>query len=66
MGAIVASGVSSGLTAGDPRPVAFVHGFHHALVVAGVIALAGALIAVTTLQHAHHRHEAAADLAEAA
>src|SRR5947207_4380852 len=66
MGAIVASGVSSGLAAGDPRPVAFVHGFHHALEVAGVIALAGALIAVATLQHAHHRHEAAADFAEAA
>ena len=66
MGAIVASGVSSGLAAGDSRPVAFVHGFHHALEVAGVIELAGALIALTTLQHAHHRREAAADFAEAA
>jgi EmrB/QacA subfamily drug resistance transporter len=69
MGAIVASGVSSGLAAGDPRPVAFVNGFHHALEVAAVIALAGALIAVATLQHAHHRHEEApaeADFVEAA
>ena len=31
MGAIVASGISSSLAAGDPRPVAFVHGYHHAV-----------------------------------
>jgi EmrB/QacA subfamily drug resistance transporter len=66
MGAIVASGVSSGLEAGDPRPVAFVNGFHHALEVAAVIALAGALIALATLQHARHREEPVADFAEAA
>jgi EmrB/QacA subfamily drug resistance transporter len=66
MGAIVAAGISSSLQAGDPRPVAFVHGFHHALYVAAAIAFAGALIAVSTLRHAHHRHEAAAEFAEAA
>jgi len=67
MGAIVAAGVSSGLKAGDPRPVAFLSGFHHALEVAAGIAAVGAVIAVTTLQHAHHkRGEAAADFAEAA
>jgi EmrB/QacA subfamily drug resistance transporter len=55
MGAIVASGVSNGLHAGDPRPVAFVSGFHHALQVATVIAGAGAVIAFTTLRHARHR-----------
>src|SRR5262245_21975527 len=64
MGAIVAAGVSSALKAGDPRPVAFMNGFHHALEVAAVIALAGALIAVLTLQHARHREEAAAPAAD--
>ena len=57
MGAIVASGISTSLAAGDPRPVAFLHGFHHALDVAAVIALAGAVIAAVTLQHARHRPE---------
>jgi hypothetical protein len=68
MGAIVAAGVSSATKAGDPRPVAFVDGFHHALEVAALIALAGALIAVLTLQYARHREEAApaADFVEAA
>jgi hypothetical protein len=55
MGAIVASGVSSSLHAGNPRPVAFVSGFHHALQVATVIAVAGAVIAFATLRHARHR-----------
>jgi EmrB/QacA subfamily drug resistance transporter len=66
MGAIVASGVSNGLAAGDPRPVAFLHGFHHALEVAAAIALVGAVIAAATLQHAHHKRHAAAEFAEAA
>jgi EmrB/QacA subfamily drug resistance transporter len=55
MGAIVASGVSSSLQAGNPRPVAFVNGFHHSLQVATVIALVGAVIAFATLRHARHR-----------
>ena len=58
MGAIVASGISSSLHAGNPRPIAFVNGFHHALEVATVIALAGAVIAFATLRHARHRQEA--------
>jgi EmrB/QacA subfamily drug resistance transporter len=55
MGAIVASGVSSSLHAGNPQPVAFVSGFHHALQVATVIAVVGAVIAFATLRHARHR-----------
>jgi len=66
MGAIVASGVSSGLHAGDPRPVAFVNGFHHALQVSTVIALAGAAIAFATLRHARHRPQESAVPIEAA
>jgi len=66
MGAIVASGVSNGLAAGDPRPVAFLNGFHHALEVASGIAIVGALIAAVTLQHAHHKRQPASEFAEAA
>jgi len=67
MGAIVASGISSSLHAGNAPDVAFVNGFHHALNVAAGLAIAGALIAVSTLQHARHRPEtAAASVAEVA
>ncbi|HEY1368681.1 MAG TPA: MFS transporter, partial [Gaiellaceae bacterium] len=59
MGAIVASGVSSSLAAGNPRPIAFLNGFHHALEVAAVIALAGAAIALATLRDARHRPDEA-------
>src|SRR5581483_2129229 len=54
MGAIVASGISSALHAGEPRPAAFINGFHHALDVSAVIVIAGAVIAFATLQHARH------------
>jgi EmrB/QacA subfamily drug resistance transporter len=66
MGAIVASGVSNGLAAGDSRPAAFINGFHHALEVAAVIAFVGAVIAVVTLHHAHHKRSPATEFAEAA
>ncbi len=66
MGAIVASGVSNGLAAGDPRPVAFLNGFHHALEVAAAMAIVGAVIAALPLQHAHHKRQPAAEFAEAA
>ncbi len=59
MGAIVASGISSSLASGQPRPVAFLNGFHHATQVAAVIALAGSVIAAATLRHARHRPEEA-------
>jgi len=55
MGAIVASGISSSLAAGHSRPDAFVTGYHHAIEVSALIALAGAVIAATTLKHARHR-----------
>jgi EmrB/QacA subfamily drug resistance transporter len=66
MGAIVASGAKSAAAAGASRPQAFVHGFHHGLDAAAVIALVGAVIAVSTLQHAHHKRQPAAEFAEAA
>jgi EmrB/QacA subfamily drug resistance transporter len=55
MGAVVASGISSSLSAGDSRPEAFVHGFHRAVELAALIVIAGAVVALTTLQHARHR-----------
>ena len=64
MGAIVAAGVSSSLTSGHSRPVAFVNGYHHAVEVSALIALAGAVIAFTTLAHVRVRHEPAAATTE--
>jgi hypothetical protein len=68
MGAIVAAGTTSSLEAGNPRPVAFVNGFHHGLEVAAVIALAGALVAFLTIRKGpgHHEEPTAAAVAEAA
>jgi MFS family permease len=66
MGAIVASGISSSLASGHSRPEAFVHGFRNATSVAALIAIAGAIVAVTTLQHARHREPARDSVPEAA
>lgn len=60
MGAIVASGLSSGLAAGHSRPVAFVAGYHHAVEVSALIALAGAAIAFATLGGVRARQDAPA------
>jgi EmrB/QacA subfamily drug resistance transporter len=59
MGAIVASGISSSLASHHSRTDAFVSGFQHATTVAAIIAVAGAVIAASTLQHARHREPAA-------
>jgi len=66
MGAIVASGVNSSLAAGHARPVAFVDGYHHAVEVAAIIALAGAVIAASTLKHARHAPQEQQQAAETA
>jgi EmrB/QacA subfamily drug resistance transporter len=66
MGAIVASGISSSLAAGHPRSAAFVHGFRNATSIAALIAVAGAIVAATTLQHARHREPARDAFPEAA
>jgi hypothetical protein len=60
MGAIVASGISSSRASGHPQPIAFLNGFHHALDVGAVIALAGAVVAALTLHHTHHARRAEA------
>jgi EmrB/QacA subfamily drug resistance transporter len=50
MGALVASGLTSGLKAGDTHAVAFTHGLRGALEVAALIALAGSAVALTTVR----------------
>jgi len=50
IGAIVASGLSSRLAAGEPRPLAFVNALHSALEVSALIALAGAAVAFLTVR----------------
>ena len=57
MGAIVARSVT---VPGAPTPDEFVTGYHHALEVASVIVLAGALIAALTLRKVHHPEPAQA------
>jgi EmrB/QacA subfamily drug resistance transporter len=66
MGAIVASGINSAIASGHSRPVAFVNGFQNATLVAAIIAVAGAIVAATTLQHARHREPAREAFPEAA
>ncbi len=56
LGAIVAQSVPS---TGRPSPSDFVTGYHHALEVATLIALSGALIAALTLRKVQHAPEPA-------
>jgi EmrB/QacA subfamily drug resistance transporter len=67
MGAIVASATAASLKAGDPRPVAFLHGFHDALRVGSGIALAGAIVATLAIRtHAGQHAAESRPVAEAA
>jgi MFS family permease len=56
MGAIVAAGVSSSLASGSTQTDAFLHGFHDALRVAGLLALAGAIVATVAIRRVVHTH----------
>ncbi len=60
MGTIVASGLASGLAAGDTHQVAFTEGLHTGLEVAAVIALAGSFVAMLTVRKPHHPEQAVA------
>jgi predicted MFS family arabinose efflux permease len=64
MGAIVASGLSNGLRAGDTRAVAFTSGLHGGLEVAALIALFGAGVALATVRKPRHAEAPAPALAE--
>ncbi len=58
MGAVVASVSATALDNGDSRPVAFVAGFHDALLIAAAIAFAGAVIATASIRKSpHHARE---------
>ncbi len=65
MGAIVASGLSSGLRAGDTRQVAFTNGLHGGLEVASLIALVGSCVALATVRKPRHAEAPGPVLAEA-
>src|SRR5579884_1134755 len=56
MGAIVASASSAALRHGDPREIAYLHGFHDALRVGSLLCLAGAVVAVLAIRKIEHRH----------
>jgi EmrB/QacA subfamily drug resistance transporter len=56
MGAIVASGISSSVAAGDTPEAAFLHGFHDALRVSALLAFAGAIVATVAIRKTVH-HE---------
>jgi EmrB/QacA subfamily drug resistance transporter len=66
MGAIVAHEIEASLGAGNPPAAAFVDGFSTALVVAALIALAGAAVAVTLVRTHRRPDEAAAPIEAAA
>jgi EmrB/QacA subfamily drug resistance transporter len=51
MGTIVASGIASSLRRGDPPKTAYLHGYHHALSVAALLALTGAIVALATIRN---------------
>src|SRR5215471_11859906 len=51
MGAIVAAGMASSLRRGDQPQIAYLHGFHNALNVAALLALTGAIVALTTIRN---------------
>jgi hypothetical protein len=55
MGAIVAAGVSSALAAGHNGTDAFLSGFHDALRVAALLAIAGAVVATAAIRKVEHR-----------
>jgi DHA2 family methylenomycin A resistance protein-like MFS transporter len=61
MGAIVAAGAGAAHT-----PAAFLNGFHDALRVASVLALAGAVVATAAIRKVEHHHETEHAIAEAA
>jgi len=66
MGAIVASGVSTSLHAGDTQRLAFLHGFHDALRVSSILALAGAAVATAAIRKIEHKQQQAPAVAEVA
>jgi hypothetical protein len=68
MGAVVASASAASIAAGDNPKLAFLHGFHDALRIAAVLALAGAVVATTMIRKPRHHHavETVVPAAEAA
>jgi EmrB/QacA subfamily drug resistance transporter len=62
LGAVVASGTSKSLRLGNPPEIAYLHGFHTALKVAALLALAGAIVALAAIRKMpQHAEEPAAE-----
>ncbi len=59
MGAVVASRAAATTAPAEIQKLAFLHGFHDALRIAAVLALAGAVVATTMIRKAAHHHAAA-------
>jgi MFS family permease len=60
--AILASGTSTSLPPGNPPEIAYLHGFHNALKVAALLALAGAIVALAAIRKMpQHAEEPAAE-----
>src|SRR5262249_7364375 len=51
LGTIVASRIGSSPPHRDPPQIAYLHGFHHALPVAALLALTGAIVALATIRN---------------
>jgi EmrB/QacA subfamily drug resistance transporter len=66
MGAIVASGVDSALASGSTPTDAFLNGFHDALRVAALLALAGATVATVAIRKVEHKRSPEAEAEPAA
>ncbi len=56
MGAVVASRAAATTAPAEIQKLAFLHGFHDALRIAAVLALAGAVVATTMIRKAVHHH----------
>jgi EmrB/QacA subfamily drug resistance transporter len=65
MGAVVASRAAATTAPAEIQKLAFLHGFHDALRIAAVLALAGAVVATTMIRKAVHHHAPAEGTAPA-
>jgi MFS family permease len=56
MGAVVATSAATTTAAPEVQRLAFLHGFHDALRIAAVLALAGAVVATAAIRKSAHHH----------
>jgi hypothetical protein len=61
MGAVVATSAAATTAGPEVQRLAFLHGFHDALRIAAVLALAGAVVATAAIRKSAHHHAAPAE-----